>query len=44
MSSGVVDMFLQCDHAILRGRLIHRTSRADKEFHFQNGFRNGWAS
>ena len=38
MSVAVVDMFLQCDQAIRRGRLIHRTSRADKEFHFQDWF------
>ena len=38
MSIVVVDVFLQCDQAIRRGRLIHRTSRADKEFHFQDWF------
>ena len=31
MSIPVVDVYLQCDQAIRRGRLIHRTSRADKE-------------
>ena len=38
MSGGVIDIFLQCDQAIRRGQLIHRTSRADKEFHFQDWF------
>ena len=38
MSGGVIDIFLQCDKAIQRGRLIHRINRADKEFHFQNWF------
>ena len=34
----VVDVFLQCDQAILRGQLINRASRTDKEFHFQDWF------
>ena len=38
MTGSVVDIFLQCDRAIRRGRLIHRTSRLDKEFHFQDWF------
>ena len=38
MSGGVIDIFLQCDQAIQRGRLIHRNNRADKEFHFQGWF------
>ena len=38
MSGGVIDIFLQCDQAIQRGRLIHRINRADKEFHFQDWF------
>ena len=38
MSIVVADAFLQCDQAIRRGRLIHRASRADKEFHFQDWF------
>ncbi len=38
MSIAVVDAFLQCDRAIRRGLLVHRTSRADKEFHFQDWF------
>ena len=38
MSGCVIDVFLQCDRAIRRGRLIHRTNRADKEFHFQDWF------
>ena len=40
MSGAVVDVFLQCDQAIRRGRLVHRTSRTDKEFHFQDWFQN----
>ena len=38
MVNAVVDTFVQCDQAILRGQLIHRTDRADKQFHFQNWF------
>ena len=38
MTDSVVDIFLQCDQAVRRGQLIHRTSRVDKEFHFQNWF------
>ena len=38
MPYSVVDIFFQCDQAISRGRLIHRTSRTDKEFHFQDWF------
>ena len=38
MSDSVIDIFLQCDQAIRRGRLIHRNSRSDKEFHFQDWF------
>ena len=38
MNGAVVDIFLHCDQAIRRGRLIHRISRADKEFHFQDWF------
>ena len=38
MIRAVVDVFLQCDQAIRQGKLIHRSSRADKEFHFQNWF------
>ena len=40
MPISVTDVFLQCEHAARRGRLIHRTSRADKEFHFQNWFQD----
>jgi len=36
--SHIVDAFLACDSAARRGLLIHRTSRQDKEFHFQNWF------
>ncbi len=39
MNLAVVDVFLQCDQAVRQGRLIHRTSRSDKEFHFQNWFK-----
>lgn len=34
----VLDIFLECDRAVRQGQLIHRTNRADKEFHFQNWF------
>lgn len=37
--SPVVDVFLACSKAIKRGRLIHRVSRSDKEFHFQDWFK-----
>lgn len=38
MPSAVAGIFLQCDQAVRQGHLIHRTSRADKEFHFQDWF------
>ena len=38
MLDTVAEIFLQCDYAIRRGELIHRTHRSDKEFHFQNWF------
>ena len=38
MPSAVSDIFLRCDQAVRQGRLIHRTNRVDKEFHFQNWF------
>ena len=38
MPNTVIDIFLQCDEAVRQGQLIHRTERADKEFHFQNWF------
>lgn len=38
-SSHVIDIFLTCDEAVRRGILIHRASRQDKEFHFQDWFR-----
>ena len=38
MSNAVTDIFAQCDHAVRRGQLIHRTNRVDKEFHFQDWF------
>lgn len=40
MSVTVVDVFLQCHEAMRRSRLVHRTSRADKEFHFQKWFQS----
>ena len=37
ISSGrAIDIFLACDEAIRRGILIHRATRQDKEFHFQD--------
>ena len=36
--SDVVDVFLQCTESVRRGQLIHRTTRVDKEFHFQDWF------
>jgi hypothetical protein len=36
--SHIVDAFLSCDSAARRGLLIHRPSKQDKEFHFQNWF------
>jgi len=38
-SSQCVDVFLACEDAIRRGKLIRRASRDDKEFHFQNWFK-----
>ena len=38
MADAIVDVFLQCGQAVRQGQLIHRTSRADKEFHFQDWF------
>ena len=38
MTGTVADIFLQCGQAVRRGQLIHRTSRTDKEFHFQDWF------
>ena len=40
MSDCVTDIFIQCDRAIREGQLIHRGSRADKEFHFQDWFKD----
>jgi hypothetical protein len=34
----IIEIFLECDRAIRRGQLIHRQSRTDKEFPFQNWF------
>jgi hypothetical protein len=36
--SHVADAFVSCDGASRRGILIHRVSKQDKEFHFQNWF------
>ncbi|MFH1560033.1 MAG: hypothetical protein ABID84_01290 [Chloroflexota bacterium] len=33
-----IDVFITCDTAIANGQLIHRVSRQDKEFHFQDWF------
>ncbi len=33
-----VDIFMICQNAVVRGELINRSSRQDKEFHFQNWF------
>lgn len=38
--SGCVDLFVACNAAVDSGVLIHRSSRQDKEFHFQNWFRD----
>jgi hypothetical protein len=35
-SSTCADVFVACREAVLRGTLIRRVSRSDKEFHFQN--------
>lgn len=35
-----IDAFLACEKAIREGKLIKRQSRKDKEFHFQNWFRD----
>ena len=40
MAGTAIDVFLQCDQAVHGGRLIHRTNRVDKEFHFQNWFKD----
>lgn len=34
----VLDVFSKCSEAVVQGVLIERTSRSDKEFHFQNWF------
>ena len=36
----VVSVFTHCVQAIRRGELIRRVSSTDKEFHFQNWFRD----
>ncbi len=38
VSKAIVDVFVECHSAIRRGELIHRQSRRDKEFHFQDWF------
>ena len=40
MPKTVIDVFVNCNHAVRSGQLIHRTSSSDKEFHFQNWFQN----
>lgn len=37
--SWYIEIFLACDEAVRRGILIHRATRQDKEFHFQDWFR-----
>jgi hypothetical protein len=37
--SAILTVFAHCIRAIHSGKLIHRTSRQDKEFHFQDWFR-----
>ncbi len=39
VNSTVLDFFSQCVNAIHEGKLVHRESRLDKEFHFQNWVR-----
>ena len=34
----VLDLFAECNRAVVEGTLIERGSRSDKEFHFQNWF------
>lgn len=34
-----IDIFLACDQAVREGSLIHRATRQDKEFHFQDWFK-----
>src|SRR6266542_1716781 len=38
MPTRCVDVFLACATAVRKGTLIHRVSKQDKEFHFQNWF------
>lgn len=38
MIGGAVDIFLQCDQSIQRGRFIHRINRADRKFHSLDWF------
>jgi hypothetical protein len=37
--SFVIDVFVNCYEAIRSGKLIHKESRRDKEYHFQDWFR-----
>lgn len=39
MSTQVFDAFLACEEAIRTGKFIRRSSRDDKEFHYQNWFK-----
>jgi hypothetical protein len=34
----VLDVFAECNKAVVQGVLIERATRSDKEFHFQNWF------
>ena len=38
VTMSVLDVFAKCSEAVVQGVLIERTSRSDKEFHFQNWF------
>ena len=35
----IIEVFRKCYEAIRGGKLIHRESRRDKEYHFQDWFR-----
>ena len=40
MSQTVLTIFIKCVEAITQGVLIQRVSSTDKEFHFQNWFKD----
>jgi hypothetical protein len=37
-NSSSFQVFKQCTHAVMKGTLIRRASKSDKEYHFQNWF------